>query len=282
MPGRRPSGSSRSLSARSLLLVAALAAGGLLRAAPAFAQAQTIAPPALPQGKQRVDVGFSYEALTRGHKDQAQLSARWTTRETKLSGLFVQFDQHNRQGNQDARVSVGGIHNVGEKYTLWADVAFSPNADLIADRAYDVGGSAMLSPKTMVIAQYSRYHYPGGIALNLVIPGVLYIAHPKVMFMGQYIGTRVFGDAQNSGLFTVMVSPSPRLTLNLVGGAGSEHYIAFTEGEVRRNASVASFTASAQWHLPKNRGLTTTYGFQRRSAFYATNTFTVSYSLEFR
>ncbi len=241
----------------------------------------------IPQLNNRVEIG-AVSADTDSNTDN-DFAIRVTHKVGKMSAISASAWASPRDEDAAGTFQIGMTSAISQRTSVWVNFGGSPTSEHVPNAQYDFGGSFAFDQQLMFIGAASIRHYQGGPSVRLLAPGVAWIVNPKLIVAATAINSTVSRLApgvtagSNLALFNVIVTPHPRITLNLGTGYGESDFLlaASASQSLSRNTASANVNAAATLRFSATKGLNLAYWLDNGNGKYKTNTFQASLFVEF-
>ena len=265
----------------------------LLGGTQAFAQAlnpfgNPFAALIMPQAKTRVEIGGD-TAVQDGRDAEPDYAIRINHKVGKMAAVSGSVWSSPRKNDPSPTFQIGATGIVSQRASVWMNFGGSPTSEHLPNAQYDFGGGFFLDQQLVLTGMVSIRNYQGGPSVKLVVPGVAWIVNPKVMLVATAVTSSVSRLApgvtagSNLALFNVVLTPSPKLQLNLGTGYGETDFLAAATPTqtFAKNTASGDFDASMVWKFNKAHGLQVFYWLDNGKSTKQTNTFQASVFFEF-
>ena len=273
----------------SVCVASVLVLGGY---APAFAQSlnpfgNPFGPIVVPQKTTRVEIGGD-SARTDG-KSENDFGIRLNRKVGKMATVSGSVWQSPRTKDSSPTFQMGAAAAISQRSSVWINFGGSPTSEHLPNAQYDFGGSFFLDQQLILTGAVSIRNYEGGPSVKLLVPGLVWIINPKVMIAATAINSSVSRLApgvtagSNSALFNLLLTPSPKLQLNIGTGYGESDFLAAASPTQKfsQNKASGNFDAAATVHIDAAHGFQLSYWLDNGNGRYKTNTLQASFFVEF-
>ena len=248
----------------------------------ALAQYSVLDAPVQPTLGNRLEVAGKYQHLTNESFANGYGDLRLTRKIGSEWAVFGASTIENQSSVIDTRLTAGAVRKFGFTKTFWASFTGSPDAELVAQREFDIGGDFFLGTRVKQEFSYRNRRYSENMSLHLITSNTLFILTPHVLVGGEYIGSTVTEyQVSSTGVGYVVLIPNSFLELILTGGFGVEHYVARTSVEAARGSDTVMLSTQALLTLSSTKGLMLQYQFLDRIDEYGTNEVMAKFYIDF-